>query len=359
MVDNASGAWDLVKYYLEPIEGYFTMDGVSEIRVNRYDKIFIERNGQKELTEAKFADEQTLQTAIMQIANALEQVANPDTHPTLDARLPDGSRVNATLHPIAVFGSNMTIRLFPKERFTGDKLVQIGSLTQPMLEYLRLAVMNSANMLVSGSTGSGKTTLLNVISAFIPRNDRVLTAEDTKELQVDVDDLVMYEAPRRRKNLNIDSQNIDLSALIKTMLRNTPDRILVGEIRDTEAAMSFLQAINTGHDGTCSTIHANNSSDALTRLQTLIAFDGSIPWQVVEVMVRSNLNVLVHAGKSHKFGRKVTQICELQNGELSPLWEFNFVTGEHDCFNDNLSQSLVVKSAKKHGLTIPPVLCDI
>jgi len=352
MKDINADVWGLVDFYLTPIKEFLGMDGVSEICVNRYDEIFIEQYGEMKRVDAKFADEQSMQTLIRQIANALGQVADPDTHPILDARLSDGSRVCAVLYPTAPRGSNITIRAFPKVRLNAAKLVESGSMTQSMMDYLKLAVLSRSNMLVSGGTGSGKTTLLNVLSSFIPAGDRVITVEDTQELQVSAENLIMLEAPRRRQGRG-DEQKVDMAFLIRTTLRQKPNRILVGEIRDMAAATAFLHAINTGHSGTCSTIHSNSCDDALIRMQTLIAGGGSLPWDVLDVQVKGNLNVLIHAENTPHHGRRVVQISELQNGQPRTLWAFNYVSGQHEIYSETFGPSEVLKTARKYGIDVP------
>jgi pilus assembly protein CpaF len=351
MKNHNLDAWSLVDYYMEPLKKYLSLEGVSEIWINKYNKVYIEQFGQKKLVDVRFDSEQTVQTLIMQIGNALGQPTDPETHPILDARLKDGSRVCAVLYPVAPLGSNLTIRVFPEVRLDVKSLIESGSVTADMMEYLKLAVLTRSNMLVSGGTGSGKTTLLNILSSFIPAEDRVVTVEDTQELQVSVDNLVMLEAPRRRKGKG-DAQKVDMAFLIRTTLRQKPDRILVGEIRDMEAATAFLHAINTGHSGVCSTIHANSCDDALVRMQTLIAGSGSLPWNVLEVQVKSNLNVLIHAaGTQH--GRRIVQVAEIQNSKAVTLWDFDYVEDRHNFYPQNLESSEVVKAAIKHGVEVP------
>jgi len=348
-----SGVWDLVDYYISPIKKYLTMDGVSEICVNRYDQIFVEIKGQMIEVEEKFSNENALETLIMQIGNALGQATNAQTHPILDARLLDGSRVCAVLYPTAPNGCNMTIRTFPKLSLTADDLLNSGSINDGMLSFLTLCILTKANMLISGGTGSGKTTLLNILSNLIPEEERVITVEDTQELQCNVNNLVALEAPRRRVG-NADFDLVDMARLIKTTLRQRPDRIMVGEIRDPEAAAAFLTAINTGHSGVCSTIHANNCSKAIVRLARLAASgEGAAPWEVIEYGVREDLNVIIHAERTPKHGRKVVEICELQEGKPVTLWSFNHVKGKHESYLSHLETSEVLKKTSKYGIESP------
>jgi len=348
------GAWELVLHYLTPIQALLQLDDVSEIMVNRYDEIFVERNGSMERVKERFTTEEELAQAITQIGNALNQPVDPRHNPILDARLRDGSRVCGVLWPNSARGSSMSIRVFPKRRLTSQALVDRGSLTKAMLDYLKKAVIARSNILVSGGTSSGKTTLLNTLSSFIPRDERVITVEDTKELQLDLPNLVCLEAPHRsnqRPNQNgAVSQHIDMAYLIRTTLRMNPTRVFVGEIRDLNAAVSFLHAINTGHDGTCSTIHANDVADALTRMQTLVAGGGggALPYEVVRAQVRANLDVLIHAENTPRHGRRVVEIAELRNQEVFLLWSWDYVNGVHIAHQANLDKSIVVQDAEKY-----------
>ncbi|NND64759.1 MAG: CpaF family protein [Gammaproteobacteria bacterium] len=346
---RSDDTWALVDYYLQPISSYFEMDGVSEICINRFDDVYVERFGKMEPVAAKFDSEETLATALKQIANALGQVCDQNTHPILDARLKDGSRVCGVLFPTAPLGTCISIRVFPKTRLNAQDLLEKGSYSEEMLEYFRVATMVRSNMLVSGGTGSGKTTLLNVLSSFIPTEDRVITVEDTLELQVDVENLVALEAPQVRRMAK-DAQNVNMERLIRTTLRMKPTRIIVGEIRDAGAAVAFLLGINTGHSGTCSTIHANSPVDALIRMQTLIAGEGSLPFDVVQQQVRSNLHVLIQAESTPNHGKRVVEIVELREGEPTSLWRWDYVKGVHQLDEQALSESVVLAKAKRFGI---------
>jgi pilus assembly protein CpaF len=342
-------AWGLVSYYLKPVLPFFEEDGVSEVMINRFDQVFIEKFGRKEQVDVRFPGEEHLVTTVHQIANALGQISDPDTHPILDARLNDGSRVCAVLYPTATQGTQISIRVFPKVRLDAEALLKNGALTSEMLEYLRLAVLARGNILVSGGTGSGKTTILNVLSSFIPEEDRVITVEDTRELQVSVKNLVSLEAPRRRA-MAADAQNVDMAFLIRTTLRMNPTRILVGEIRDADAATAFLHAINTGHAGTCSTIHANNPEDALVRMQTLVAGQGALPFDVVRTQVRSNLHVVIHAESTPRHGRRIVQISELADGEVKKLWWWDYKRGGHQVNHTAVAASAMLAQAEVFGV---------
>lgn len=347
--DVRTDAWGLVDFYLKPIAPFLQQEGVTEICINNYQDIYIERFGRMERVPATFDSEQHLQTLVKQISNALGQVSDAETHPILDARLIDGSRVCAVLYPTSPRGTCITIRVFPRIRITADKLVEYGSLTPDMLEFLRVAILVRGNGLVSGGTGSGKTTLLNVLSSFVPKKDRVLTVEDTKELQVDVENLVALEAPQKRK-LGHDYQHVDMAFLIRTTLRMKPTRIIVGEVRDGNAATAFLYAINTGHSGTCSTIHANNPEDALTRMQTLVAGDGKLPFEVVREQVRCNLHFVVQAQDTPQHGRRIIAITELRHGQTVVLWSWDYIAGKHVAHAENIRTSVLLEQAQIYGV---------
>jgi pilus assembly protein CpaF len=320
--------WELVRHYLTPIAPYFRMDAVTGIFVNRYDSVYIMRHGDFIKVDSRWMSEFHFVTAIEQIANALGQEVHALERPLLDARLDDGSRINAVLAPTGVAGSNMSVRLFPKTRYTADALMQTGSFNADMRRYLKLAMLNRFNMLVSGGTGSGKTTLLNAVSNFIPPDDRIVSIEDTAELQIDSSHWVALEAPHRFIK---DVEPLTMSRLVKNALRMEPQRLIVGEVRDSAAAEALLTAANTGHSGILSTIHANSALDTIDRLTNLAAGGfASIPYEHVQRQVRNNLDVIVHAQKTPKHGRRIVEIAELVQGEFRLLWRWNYRTAQHE-----------------------------
>ncbi|MCM5682421.1 Flp pilus assembly complex ATPase component TadA [Schlegelella sp. S2-27] len=320
--------WELVRHYLTPIAPYFRQEGVTGIFVNRYDSVYIMRFGEFERVDARWNSEFHFVTAIEQIANALGQEVHAVDRPLLDARLDDGSRINAVLAPTGVAGSNMTVRLFPKTRFTADALLKAGAFDQAMHDYLRLAMLNRFNMVVSGGTGSGKTTLLNAVSNFIPDDDRIVSIEDTAELQINGSHWVALEAPHRFAK---DVEPLTMSRLVKNALRMEPQRLIIGEVRDGPAAEALLTAANTGHSGILSTIHANNALDTIDRLTNLAASGFSaIPYEHVQRQVRNNLDVILHAQKTPHHGRRIVEIAELANGEFRLLWRWNYAEGRHE-----------------------------
>jgi len=320
--------WELVRHYLSPIAAYFKRDGVTGVFVNRFDCVYIMRHGAFEAVDARWNSEFHFVTAIEQIANALGQEVHPIEHPLLDARLDDGSRINAVLAPTGVAGSNMSVRLFPKKRLTADDLLRSGSFDAAMLGYLRLAMLNRFNVLVAGGTGSGKTTLLNVMSNFIPPDDRIVSIEDTAELQIDSNHWVALEAPHR---FSKGVEPITMSRLVINALRMEPERLIVGEVRDGAAAEALLTAANTGHSGILSTIHANSAQDTIDRLTNLAATGfASIPYEHVQRQVRRNIDLIVFAQKTPRHGRRVVELAELEHGEFRLLWRWNHDSARHE-----------------------------
>ncbi len=323
---SLSSSWDLVHEYLKPIAHLFEMEGVSEIMVNGANCIFIERRGEKERVDAVFPTEASLATTIQQIANATGQSNDKHNHPVVDARLEDGSRVCGVLNTVSPKGHSLTIRLFPKRRLQAEDLLEMGTLNAAMLAWLRHAVEAKRNILLSGSTGSGKTTFLNMLTGFMGKTERIITVEDTEEIIVDAPNRVSLIAPNVWRETH--AQAVSLGFLIRTTLRMNPDRIVVGEIRDAEAGGAFLQAINTGHNGCASTIHANSPEDALIRLQNLLGTSG-LPLAFVASQVRSNLHVVVQLAKIPGQGRLVSAIAEMEDGQLNDRWRFDLSSRTH------------------------------
>lgn len=321
--------WELIQYYMKPIAHLFDLDGLTEICVDRYDDIKIEQNGALIQTDAKFRNETDLVSLVTQIGIMLRQPVHHRTHPILDGRLPTGARVNATLFPTSSAGTSMSIRCFPKCQITSEQLVSLGTLTQGMMDYLHACVSNKQNILICGSTGSGKTTVLNVLSTFVGEKERVLVVEDTQELQIKAFSTVQLEAPVRKKQSD-DQQVINMSSLIGVALRRRPDRIIVGELRFPDAAQSFLTALNTGHRGCMATIHANSCKDGLYRLDGLIAASESgLPFDFVQSQVRSNIDVVIFQEKTKAFGRRVTEIVEVSNNSITPIFIWDNQEGTH------------------------------
>lgn len=336
----------LVEYYMQPIAPLFHLDGVTEILVDRFDDIKMEQHGELKKTQAKFASEADLVSFVTQIGVMLNQPVHPREYPSLNGRLPSGARVNATLFPTSVRGTSMAIRCFPKCTITPRELIKFGSLSEMMLRYLRLCVKTYCNIFIAGSTGSGKTTLMNALNAFILPNDRLVTAEDTQELQVNAFSHVALEAPTRKRT-DPNAQLINLPNLIADTLRKYPKRIYVGEIRLPEAANAFLTALNTGHRGCMSTIHANSCADALYRLDGLVAASAAkLPFNFVQQQVRSNIDIVIFQEKTPMFGRRVTEIAEVREDGVCPIFRFDYQQGDYE---SHLDTSVLAERCLKFG----------
>lgn len=295
---------------------------ITEIMVNGKDHIFIEKKGRLSRWDKAFDSAEQLEDLIQQIVSRVNRTVNLSS-PIADARLEDGSRVHVVLAPVAVDGPVLTIRKFP-EPVTMDKLIRLGSISREAAVFLRTAVRAGYNIFVSGGTGSGKTTFLNALSEFIPEDERVITIEDSAELQIrHVPNLVRLETRVENRD---GSREISMRDLIRASLRMRPDRILVGEVRGAEA-LEMLQAMNTGHDGSISTGHGNSPRDMVTRLETMVLMAADLPLAAVRKQIASALELMVHLGRMRDKSRKVLEIAEVigcENGEvrLEPLFTF-------------------------------------
>jgi pilus assembly protein CpaF len=296
---------------LGPLEGLLADRSISDILVNRFDQVYIEREGRLEETDVVFRDDRHLLQIIERIVSAVGRRID-ESSPMVDARLTDGSRVNAIIPPLALNGPALSIRRFRTDRLGADDLVDRDSLTAPMLEFLKVAVGCRLNLLVSGGTGAGKTTLLNVLSGFIGSTERIVTIEDSAELMLRQKHVVRLET----RPANIEGKgHIRQRELVVNALRMRPDRIIVGEVRGEEA-LDMLQAMNTGHDGSLTTIHANSPRDALYRLDTMVAMANlNIPDRAIRQQVASAIEVVVQIARLSDGTRKVTAISEITGME--------------------------------------------
>lgn len=313
---------DLLGY--GPIQSLLDDEDVTEIMVNGPKKVFVEKKGQLTKSSVTFDDDDHVLRIIDRIILPLGRRVDADT-PTVDARLPDGSRVNAVVRPVAVDGPSITIRKFRKDKLKTEDLINYGSLTRQMADFLEACVKARFNIVISGGTGSGKTTLLNVMSGFIPENERIITIEDAAELQLQQDHVMRMET----KTANIDGLHaVTIRELVKNSLRMRPDRIVVGEVRGGEA-LDMLQAMNTGHDGSLTTVHANTPRDALSRMETLVLMAGmDLPLKVVRQQISSAVDVIVQQTRLKDGQRKVTAVTEVAGMEgdiivLSDIFKFN------------------------------------
>lgn len=299
-------------------------DTITEVMINGPNEIFIEKSGKLTALEERFESEEKLQDVIQRIVAQAGREVN-QANPIVDTRLPDGSRVNVVLPPISLKGSVVTIRKFSKEPMTVERLIRYGSITPQIAEVLRVLVKAKYNIFICGGTGSGKTTFLNAISNFIPADERVITIEDSAELQIaNIDNLVSLET----RNANTaGSGEITIRDLIKSALRMRPDRIIVGEVRGAEA-LDMLQAMNTGHDGSLSTGHANSSKDMLSRLETMVLTGAEgLPLDAVRQQIASAVDIIIHLSRLRDRSRKtmeITEVVKYEKGEirLNPLYRF-------------------------------------
>ena len=306
------------------LDSIISDDSITEVMINGPDNIFIEQNGHLYKLEKKFESQRRLEDVIQRIVGLAGREVN-QANPICDTRLPDGSRVNVVLPPIALCGPTMTIRKFSKTPMTIEKLIAYGSITQEIADKLELLVKAKYNIFISGGTGSGKTTFLNALSNYIPKDERVITIEDSAELQITgIDNLVSLET--RNANASGAGQ-ITIRDLIKSSLRMRPERIVVGEVRGGEA-LDMLQAMNTGHDGSLSTGHANSTQDMLSRLETMVLQGAAgLPLEAIRQQIASAVDIIIHLSRLRDKSRKTMEITEVvgyENGNivLNPLYVF-------------------------------------
>jgi pilus assembly protein CpaF len=312
---------DVVGY--GPLERLLADESISEIMVNGPHEIWVERQGRLYETTLRFTDDSHLRRIINKMVAQVGRRID-ESSPMVDARLPDGSRVNAVIAPLSLSGPLLTIRKFAQKRFDLDELVRIGTLSRETVDFLRLAVEAELNILISGGTGAGKTTLLNALSASVPNSDRIVTIEDAAELQLVQEHVLRLEA--RPKNIEGEGE-IAIRDLVRNSLRMRPDRIIVGEVRGAEA-LDMLQAMNTGHEGSLSTVHANSPRDALSRIETMVMMAGfELPVQAIRQQVASALDMIIQLERLEDGSRRVVAMTEVQRMEseiitLQDLYEF-------------------------------------
>ncbi len=315
---------------LDVLEDLLADEDITEIMINGPNSIFIEKSGKVMKCGEHFTSEEKLNDIIQNIVAINNKIVN-ESNPIVDTRLPDGSRVNIVLKPAAVDCSVISIRKFPKEQMTMARLKAFGAIADEEIDFLKMLVQAGYNIFVSGGTGSGKTSFLNALAEFIPADERVITIEDSAELQLkNVSNLVRLEA--RSKNLE-GKNEISIRDLLKSSLRMRPDRIIVGECRGAEA-LEMLQAFNTGHDGSCSTGHSNSCRDMLSRLETMVLMGAEIPLAAIRSQIASGVDIIVQLGRLRDKSRKLLEIAEvagISNGEiqLNTLYRFK-ETGESE-----------------------------
>jgi len=342
-----------------PLEPLLRDPAITEIMVNRADSIFVERGGRLFQTDLRFSDEEHLRRTIDRIVSRVGRRVD-EASPMVDARLPDGSRVNAVLPPIALDGCSLTIRKFSKDPFTVKDLVTIGTLTRPAAEVLDACVRGRLNILISGGTGSGKTTTLNVMSSFIPDDERIITVEDAAELQLSQPHVLRMES----RPSNVEGQGqVTIRDLVRNSLRMRPDRIIVGEVRDA-AALDMLQAMNTGHDGSLSTVHANTPRDALSRIETMVLMAGmDLPVRVIREQVVSAIQLVVQQARLRDGSRHITQISEITGLEGETVLMQDLFSFDYNSSEDSNSPGRLVATGitpnftdqlKDHGVELSP-----
>ncbi|MGH1468897.1 MAG: ATPase, T2SS/T4P/T4SS family [Bdellovibrionales bacterium] len=344
---------------LGALENLLADDSVSEIMVNGAEKIFVEKDGRVQLSKSRFTSNQQLRNVIERIVTPIGRRIDEKT-PYCDARLADGSRVNAVIEPLAIDGPSLTIRKFSKDEITYKNYLEWGSMTQPMIDFLRICVEQGLNIIISGGTGSGKTTILNTMSGFIPANERIVTVEDAAELQLKQEHVVRLET--RPANMDGGGE-ISIRDLVKNSLRMRPDRVIVGECRDG-AALDMLQAMNTGHDGSMTTVHANTPKEAIGRLETLCLMAGmDLPAKAIREQIAGAVNLFVQIGRLSDGSRKVKYITEVGafRGEVIELQDIFIFKEEGFDKNRKIQGSFkwtgnmpkCVEKFEKRGVTIP------
>ena len=327
LVDEISA--DVLGY--GPLQPYLADPSITEVMANSLDGIWVERAGKLELTPGQFASEAHLRRVIERIVSTVGRRID-ESQPMVDARLPDGSRVNAVIPPLAVDGPSLTIRKFAKDIYSAHDLVEIGTATPEVMALLGACVEGRLSILISGGTGTGKTTFLNALSSFIPHDERIVTIEDAVELQLDQRHVVRLECRPR----NIEGRGeITSRDLVRNSLRMRPDRIIVGEVRGGEA-LDMLQAMNTGHEGSLSTLHANTPRDALARLETMVLMAGlDLPLRAIREQTASAIDLIVHLSRLRDGTRRITQIAEVVGMEgdlitMNTIFDFAFGHGADD-----------------------------
>jgi len=328
---------------LGPLEDLLEDESITEVMVNSWDSIYFETEGKLHLSDRKFMDDEHVMRVIQRIVSPVGRTIN-ESSPLVDARLQDGSRVNAIIPPLALKGPALTIRKFSKRRLMATDLLTFGSLNQSMVDFLEVAVRERRNIVISGGTGSGKTTLLNILSNFIPDTDRIITIEDVAELQLNQDHVVSLES----RPPNMEGKGaITIRNLVKNCLRMRPDRIVVGECRGGEA-LDMLQAMNTGHDGSLTTAHANSPRDVLSRLETMVLMSGmELPLRAIREQISSAVDLIVQQSRMPDGTRKITHITEVTGMERDVILTQDIFSFRQSGFD---TDGKVIGEYKAHGI---------
>jgi pilus assembly protein CpaF len=346
-----------------PIDQLLRDETITEVMVNGPDHVYVERSGKLVQTEVRFADETHLRRIIDKIVSQVGRRVD-EANPMVDARLPDGSRVNCVVHPLSIGGPFMTIRKFSKDPYTVEDLINFGSFTPQVAHFINQCVKGRLNIVVSGGTGTGKTTLLNVLSSFIPSDERIVTVEDAKELQLHQTHVLPMEA----RPPNIEGKGeVKIRDLVRNSLRMRPDRIVVGEVRGGEA-LDMLQAMNTGHDGSITTVHSNSPRDTLSRIETMTLMAGmDLPVRVIREQMASALDMIVQLTRLRDGTRRITHVSEVMGMEgdvvvLQDIYTFDFSAGidEEGRFRGGLQATGIRPSFSEklndYGIALEPSL---
>jgi len=342
---------------LGPLEPLLADPEVTEIMVNGHKQVYVERNGLLELTGKQFMDDSSVLAIIERIVSPLGRRID-ESQPYVDARLPDGSRVNAIIHPLSLVGPCLTIRKFSARPLTEDDLIRLGTWTKEIANFCKICVLLRRNIIVSGGTGSGKTTLLNVLSNYLPSNERIITIEDAAELRMNQEHVIRLEA----RPPNIEGRGaITIRDLVRNSLRMRPDRIVVGECRGGEA-LDMLQAMNTGHDGSLTTVHANSPRDVISRLETMVLMSGmELPVRAIREQIASAIDLIIHETRGSDGARRITKVTEvvgLEGDQITMQDIFEFVQTGTDTkgkiighFKATGNVPTFIEEIKTHGLT--------
>src|SRR5690349_11097741 len=346
-----------------PIEPFLRDPDLTEIMVNGCDDIWIERGGRLQRVDGRFSDEQHLRRTIDKIVSRIGRRVD-ESSPMVDARLPDGSRVNAVIPPLAIDGSLLTIRKFSADPYTSDDLVAFGTYSARTADFLSACVRGKLNIIVSGSTGAGKTTTLNVLSSFIPSDERIVTIEDAAELQLHQDHVLRLES----RPANIEGRGaVEIRDLVKNSLRMRPDRIVVGEVRDA-SALDMLQAMNTGHDGSICTVHSNGPRDTLARVETMVLMAGmDLPIKAIREQTASAVDLIVHQARLRDGSRRITHVTEVERMEGDIITLQDIFLFDHSMGHDEHGKSLgtlkatglrpkFLEKLAHHNVHVPPQL---
>jgi pilus assembly protein CpaF len=340
---------ELMNHYFKPIEKLLVMDGVTNIYVNRYDQILYDQLGEKKVSKERWASEEELRNSIETLAHSLKQPIGIED-PLLDAVLPDGSRLNAGIPPI-VDCCYLTVRVFPAKQIGSEELIKWRSLTEQMYQFMQLHVLCKQNMIVAGGTSSGKTTLVQMLINDIPESNRLVVIEDTKELKTREYNCIQMEAPKRKNKKG--DQVITFGRLVENVLRLTPESLVVGELRNSDAAVPYRTLLNTGHSGIITTFHADSAEESMDRLRDMVQ-EGmpNTPNEVIMRGLNTSIKVIVHAENTETSGKKVVAVANVVEGKVCRMFEWDYIAKKHICNKDMLALSPIWKKAREFELDL-------